>query len=370
MTSINHNNNSNMKTKNIKLATGSFQYPELEEKINVRDTAIKEMARKCARHYAKRNQPALKGDSLYPYTGEIRAGYEEVITYMLQYLQPEAGYPESRMEEDFFNEKEKELGEAIKEREEQNLNDSRDLEEYKDHNILVRKNAALALSAFILVGEIIYNTGAFQVTGDNMLTALVISVSISVGVIVFSNLIPSVYRRAKSSFEKKNIIGATGAVSVLVFGALSLMRVSYLARHGINVSPFWFGIINIFLFIVSLLIGFFLMPTKKEIEEDTKRHKLDHEIRKRKNEIKEFLCEIESIKETKLERNKMRSRNTHLAMYLSDRICKMYKESMEIFKSNNISNRPDRKVPDCFNYNEQSLELDIKARATVHSIQE
>ena len=71
-------------------------------------------------------------------------------------------------------------------------------------------------------------------------------------------------------------------------------------------------------------------------------------IRKRKEQIKKMMGDKLEIRTNVLDSTKERLRITHHAKYLLDRIRKMYHESLEVFKTTNLTFRTDKKVPDCF----------------------
>lgn len=328
--------------------SGRVYDPKLEEIIQNKDTELKELARKNAKHFAKQNLPAPTGDTLPPYTGEIKTGYEKLASEVLHHLQPEANMPEAKMEADHFREKDKNLEAEIKEREGKNRTDEYELGNHHHGNIFKRILLAVSITFIISIGEIIYNTKSFQISGDNMLFALLISTSVSIGVLTFSHMVPLLYKGAKNGFQKRAIVIGSLLLVTILFSVLAIFRSTYLANHDVHINPIYFVIVNLFFFVVSSLISYFTMPTWDEIKENVKHLKVINEINKRKKEIEQLKKEREEIKITVLERTKERLRIVHYANYANERICKMYFETLEVFKTTNLTFRTDRSVPECF----------------------
>jgi hypothetical protein len=337
-----------MKTRAITISTGNIYDPVLEEMMQKRDTELKELARKNAKHFAKRNLPAPEGDSLIHYTGEIKAGYEKLAADVFHYLQPAAHFPEAKADADYFREKDNNLVKEINEKESQNHNDQYELNDFDQSSIPSRIKWAVIATLLITLGEIVFNTKAFQVTGESMLFALILSVCISFAVFVFSHVSPMLYKQAKTKLQRRLVIAGSIFFVTGLFSALAIFRSSYLATHDVHIEPFYFVIINLFFFIVSALLSFFVLPSWVEIKQNALRLKIHNAMKKRTKEIMQFKAERENIKSTILERTKLRIRIANHANYAADRIRKMFWESWEIFKTANLTFRTDGITPDCF----------------------
>ena len=71
------------------------------------------MVEKNAKNFAQRNLPALKGDNLLNYISEPKARYEKLATDVYHYLQPEAHFPEAKVDAGYFKEKVKDIDTEI-----------------------------------------------------------------------------------------------------------------------------------------------------------------------------------------------------------------------------------------------------------------
>ena len=106
-----------MKNQSITISSGNIHDPVLEDMMQKRDAELKELARKNAKHFAKQNLPAPKGDNLSHFTGELKAGCEKLATDVNYHLQPSAHFPEAKMDAEYFKEKVLKLETEIKEKE-------------------------------------------------------------------------------------------------------------------------------------------------------------------------------------------------------------------------------------------------------------
>jgi len=347
-----------MKTKIITIASGNIYDPALEDLLQKRDAELKVTAEKNSKNFAQRNLPVLVGDNLLNYTGEIKAGYEKLATEVFHYLQPEAHFPEAKVDADYFREKVKNLDTEINEKEALNQNDQNSLRDFAESSIPARISWAIISTLLITIGEIVFNTKAFQVTGENMLFALILSICISFAVFVFSHMTPMLYKGVNTKLQKIMVIAGALLLVTGLFTALAIFRSSYLATHDVHIQPGYFVIINLFFFIVSALLSFFVLPSWSEIKQNALLLKLQYVAKKRKKEIEQLKAEREKIMVTIMERTKVRIRIAHYANYAADRIRKMYFETLGMFKTTNLTFRNDSTPPDCFSQDPPIPDID------------
>jgi flagellar biosynthesis protein FliP len=157
---------------------------------------------------------------------------------------------------------------------------------------------------------------------------------------------------------RRLIVASSLLLIMLVFTSLAIFRTQYLAAHGTNVSPVYFVIVNLFFFIVALLLSYFILPTWNELKENAHSIKLYKGIQKRTAEIQRLQAEKEAIKDSLLERNKMRIQIAHYAEYAVMEVKSMFRESLGIFQSTNLLHRSDKCVPLCFSTATNDIEVD------------
>ncbi|MBK5286586.1 MAG: hypothetical protein JJE25_14415, partial [Bacteroidia bacterium] len=196
--------------------------------------------------------------------------------------------------------------------------------------------------------EVLFNTKAFQVTGETTLFALLLSVSVCFAVFILAHMAPFLFKRARTSFRRRLVVGGALFITTGLFITLAIFRSQYLAHHEVNIHPFYFVIINLFFFIVSALLSFFVLPSSDELKQHAGRIKVYNAIRRRKKEIGILKKEKENIRELILKKTKERLRVLYYTNYSVDRVKKMYSESIATFKNTNLIHRTDGKVPECF----------------------
>ena len=337
-----------MKNQTITKYAGNIHDPVIEEMIQKRDVKLKESTLKNAKHFAKRNLPAPEGDKLEHFTADTKAGYEKLASDIYYHLQPSAHFPEAKMDADYFRDKATKIENEIKEKNAQNLTDEFELHDFDQSSIPSRIRWAIIATLILTIGDTIYNTKSFQVTGENFLFALILAICISSGVLMFSHIVPFLYKAAKNNLQRILIVLGSFLLIIGVFIALAIFRSTYLERHGIHINPSYFVMINLFFFTVSALLSFFVLPSWTEIKQNALLLKTHYAVKKRKREIENLKAELDKIKSTILERTKLRIRITHLSNYASERIRKMYWEAMGLFKTTNLTYRSDNITPDCF----------------------
>lgn len=329
----------------------------IEQAIHKKDAELKELADKNAKHFAKRNLPLPTGDKLSHYTEEIKYGYEGLVAFVYQQLQPSVRFPESKIDADFIQAKIKQLEEEIQQEKNQNNQDEYEygdtLKNFDSKNVSSRMKTAVILTIPIGIGEIVFNTKAFEVTGENLLFALLLSIGISSAIFVFAHLFPMIYKETKDKTKRNLILFGSPLLATLVFIALAVFRSQLLEKHEVTIQPVWFVIINLFLFTVTAFLSYRFMPSKEELKEHQMLFKRHQVMEHRKQKIEQCKTEIESMKYAFIEKTKQWVRITYCAEYCVERIKKMYSETIGLFKSTNLSYRTDKQIPDCF-HNEVS----------------
>ncbi len=353
-----------MRHRAIVIASGR-QDAVLEEKINNTSAILKEMARRKAKHFAARNQPAPIGDVLSHYTDEFKAGCEQRYAEVCLLLLPASNFPDAKIDHDHFKEKENALNQQIKTKENENLNDHHELSEFDPKGFSNRITIAGILTFIILLGEILFNAKAFQVTGENFLFALVISISTSVGVFLFAHMAPFLYKEAKTVIKRRVIIFSSLALALVLFTALAIFRSTYLETNNVHIKPIYFVVINLFFFIVSALLSYFVLPAWHELKEHSIHLKQHKKVLVREKEIKQLKDAKEELQSNHVLLTKHRVRSVYTANYVAERFRKLYWECLAIFKSTNLACREDRETPDCFSQN--LPEPDI-TETTIHQL--
>jgi len=323
--------------------------PELEAIIRKKDAELKELARKNGKVFAINNQPAPKGDKLPSFVGDIITGYEHLGAQLHhEHLQTATHMPEGQIEADRAKAKCKQMEDAIFHLEEQNKHDEYELQSFDSKSVWNRIYLAIAVTLVILIGEIAFNTKAFEFAGESLLFALTISLSVSFAVYALSHVAPMLYKEIRDKIKRRLFAASVLAVTLIAFYVLGVFRSNLLAQNEASISPVFFVIINFFLFMVSVFLSYYLMPTWEEIKGSFHNRKLHRAINKRKKEIAALHDQIEVLNKYIEELARQIIRINIYTEYTDKRIEKLCYESISIFKNVNLIHRTDRKVPDCF----------------------
>ena len=338
-----------MKTKQLTIESLELD-SAIEKRVSDTDAALKSLAERVAKHFAtqQRPQPLAVGDSLDHYTGELKAGYEKLNAEVRQHLQPNANFPEGKIDIDRYREKDAAVGKQLADLERRNRDDAFELADFNPATVYARLRLALIATAVVTVGEVLFNTKAFQVTGDTLLSALVQSVCVSFAVFVFSHGAPLLYKAARTPLQRAVVLAGSLALVTGLFTALAVLRSTYFGLHGVAVSPVYFVIVNLFFFVVSGLFSFFVLPTWDEVKRNAHLIKIYLAVKTRNGQIERLEKEREALRDVITERTKERIRIVHLSNHYAERIRAMYAEAIAVFKRVNLAHRQDGKVPDCF----------------------
>jgi hypothetical protein len=330
------------------IASGKAIDQTLEDRIQNRNKNVNELAIKNAIHHSVENRPHPEKDMLEAFTGELRTSYEMEASEIYHYVQPHSYFEEAQIEEISLKEKENNLALLTQEKLGQikNLKYANDKKE--EGSVIKRIWFTLLITFIINLGEIIYNSKSFQVTGESFLFSLFLSVIVSFSVFIFSHLVPFLYKIAKTTLQRRLLIWGSLAFASLVFWVMAILRTDYLANHDVHLSPLIFTLFNLFFFVVSSLVSFFMLPTWAELKEQTSRSKILKEIEILEKEVKQIQIERQKIDEERQENLKDCSRMKSYYNSLMDRLRKMYFETIELYKATNRTYRKDGIIPVCF----------------------
>jgi hypothetical protein len=293
----------------------------------------------------------------------LKASYEKLAAYVLESIQPATHFPESKIDADLFKLRCDEIDKSIQEKERMNYEDKYLMGDYNPKGILWRTIITVLITLLVYAGEAAFNTKAFLVTGDNFLFALILSVCLSFGVLVFAHVSMNMVKSARTVLKRRLIIAGSMILATWLFIALAIFRSRYLEAHEISVEPKYFVIINLFFFIVACLVSYYLMPTSKEFKDNEGKRRIYKRTERRKDEIKSLQNEKAKIQDTIAELTKMRIRVAYLAKYVLNKIQKMFREALAVFISTNLNFRKDGQCPNCFSDHIDDISIDIDSES-------
>jgi hypothetical protein len=336
-------------TTNTHLTT--FFDKETEKMMNQKTNHLSEDAKRDAIRFAESNRPLPSGDNILNYIGRIKAGYEELIANILQNLLTgvhfHEGQTDTQKTQAKTNQIKKEMTECCNKVKNLELN----LDSIKTNasNIGIQILRTFLIGLIICIGELVFNTMAFQVMGDIKL----FSFFLSLGITTFTAVVAHYGARklkTENNPRKKIIINIILAVCTIpVFIALAYLRKEFL--HSLNsketIPAIVFVIFNCSLFIATVML-FLRLPTKEEIEAYKQRRVICKNIEKYEHRKKVLQNEAIILEDELTKINKQRLRIAYYTEYTIERIKKIYLECVTLFISYNLKYRNDNQTPDCF----------------------
>lgn len=335
-------------TKALTTVSSAYFHPEVDAILLKKGSELKERARRNAIHFASKNLPALQGDTLPPFVGDVKTGHEELAANVYQLLQPGTHYPEGKMQLSFKDKKEKELDAEIAKKETQNQNDGIFIPKYNPDDVPSRLFKTRMATAVIFAGEVVLNAPAFQIMGESLLLAFLLSISISFAIAALSHYTAQLCRNAESREKKIGIAVFSFVIASAISIALAYLRSKYLESQDTHIPPALFAVISIGLYSICTWISYINLPSKEEIQEHEEKFKIYNAIQKRKRETEELKKEKENLTATTMEKVTYHLKAPIYAESVADRIRKMYHETVAEFKTTNLIHRTDNGVPDCF----------------------
>ncbi len=329
---------------------------DVENMIETEHARVKAEAYNDGKHDGMKEpaQPLVKKDKLVHHI-HFKSKYENLVLKVLQIIQPISQLAEGRKYKDLADAVSKKLGEVINNLEKHICILKQELSLYNPSEIASRIRTTLWIGFGIFIGEVYLNTKAFQVTGDNLISCLMISASVSLCVSLGAHFAGRKYKDAKTKLEKWLVVIVSAACMAIVSSVIASLRATFMQRIGVEVNPFYFTVFNLVFFLISPFATWYYHPTREEIEQNRKSlhklkllEKLEREKQQKENELQEH----EKVK------NETLSKYIGALMeaeYCIERIKIMYRESVDEYKKANRMGRKD--FPDCFN--DEIPELDI-----------
>ena len=323
--------------------------PEQNKRLASKADAIKQQARKDGVFFAKKNRPTLTEASLVPYIGRYATAFEEILA-------KEQGEIKSDMQQSTFTrfkedmvKRESQIDARIQTLEHENQLDLRALDgkpkpHAKKHNPIF----AIVLG-IIYIGELYYNSLAFAYLGGNPIGAYLIGASVTLieGILAFAagkNLVR--IEEGDRSRYLQTVVFILINLGIVI--AMSTLR----ARMGDGSetrTPSWiFFLVNIAFLAGSIVFSKFFFPSTTDSDTASATEEQHRIIEERTAEIKQLLSEKESLKKAFDQEEKTYLYVISLAKTVYEQIDAQYRETVELFKTENLITRSDLGTPVCF----------------------
>jgi hypothetical protein len=329
----------------------------LRDLVQTKGSKIKADAKADGQYLALKRPslPLLKGDSLIHYISPIKARCEQVAMEVLHTCQPASHLPHERIDTDWAQMHNQQLQEELDIIKNKLEMIPRELGSFNPATLSNRIRNSILVGIALLIGEVVLNTQAFQVTGDNLLSCLILSLAASGAVCLGAHFAGRKYKDATTRRERWVVV-LVSLVGMGIFSAvIATLRSLYFKRSGIDINPILFTVFNMIFFLIAAIATWYNYPTKDELEtnrDNLQKHKEMKKLTKQKK-IKEQEI-MEHGKQTK-EQVKENIQAQLEAEYAVGLVRTLYKESIGEWRMGNIMSRTG--VPDC--WNDPIPELDI-----------
>ena len=309
-------------------------------------------------------QPFAKEDKLVHYIS-FKSSYENLAIKILQKFLPASQLVEGKMDADMAEVHNKRLTDELDKSQRQINILKRELGPYDPSSLASRINKTNALGAGLFIGEVVLNTQAFQVTGENLLSSLILSASVSLAVCLGAHFAGRKYKDAKTKMEKRLVVIISTVGIIVVSSVIASLRTIFLKRIGVEVNPIYFTVFNIVFFLITAFATWYLYPTSEEIEQNRnhlQKYKLIQKLEKEKKFREQEVMEHERTTKEKL---KEYLRTLMYVELTIERIKKLYRESVDTYIGANRLGRKDN--PDYVNDQIPALDIpNINFQSIIH----
>lgn len=326
----------------------------MERELEAHHRQMLRKAKMEGEHFAKTNRPRLRGDNLDPYVAMLVAPYDEMSARVQQSVGAENLQKETQMETDAAEEKNKALNENLEKTKTEKHKVEHEMDEkemsLEELPYLAPKKEKVPIPLILAVVETFFGAAAFQILGDNLIIAIIISAGITFALILLAKFLVEQIIENTNDSRKKAMFAIGGAVVALaVFYLLAMLRAKQLSEStDFPIHPIFLVFVNILFFLVTCYYYYSIYRTKaqrKRYEELLRYQKILMELARQEAYLTE---QIEGLKKSAVEKVRLMMSKPGYAKWLIERIRKWRVETIETFKAANLAHRSDKQTPDCF----------------------
>lgn len=322
--------------------------PELQKQYLDIFTPIREQAFKDAITLGRKNMPAAD-ERILSAAGLINSSYHNGNAQMMNSMKPEMHAAKYKRDKAELGKRRKEIDDTIKDLEHQNLLDHRSLANTVKPPSLERNPFLYFLLCLIYLGETYFNSLAFEFLRSNWLGAFLLGFVVACIEALLAYTIAKHINRIEQG-EKKLYLktGFYVLVNLAIIVAMSVLRAQMIAESEMTVPTWAIFCINITLLVGAIILSKLAFPSEKESDERRQLRERHEKIKEREEQIQKLQGEMKEIseKDEKIEDDFqfIKSQVAHLARLIEAH----YRETVEMFKSENLITRSDGKVPPSF----------------------
>lgn len=323
--------------------------PEQDKRIAAKADTIKQQARKDGAFFAKKNRPTLTEASLMPYIGRYATAFQEVRVRELGELKPDMQETKFIRFKEEMTKKEAEIDSRIEKLDHENQVDFRALDGKPKPELKKRNPLFAVLLGILYAGELFYNALAFTYLGGNPIGAYLIGATVTLieGILAFATgkNLARIEEGDRSRYLQTGVFILINLGIVIAMSTLRAMMTDDSQMH----TPSWvFFLVNVAFLAGSIVFSKFFFPSRKDTDASSAVSEQYRVIEERKAEIKKLQGEKENLKKAFEEEEKTYLYVISLAKTVEEQIDAQYRETVELFKTENLITRSDLGTPVCF----------------------
>ena len=332
-----------------------FTMPKLEmnlqnqHKINIGEV------KKNATHFAKLDRPLAENDDLMAYIGDTISRCSAMKAMALQEILPDSSGAEAERIEVAA---EKEISDVKKKKQVAQTELFNFELELKNLGIniddivtLIPDKSIDLLPYAIVVGEIIFNTGSFELLGDSMIVSFGIAAGISAVLFLLAKYLGKQLKEKEDKKIKIIIAVGTTIISLAIFYLIANLRSEHLKEQAhYNIHPLFLAVINLAFYIVTVWHFYTKTQPKNELDQYNRllKHKQKHE--QLKNEVVQLDETEKKLIEDKNYKVNLLNCKPEYAKRVCEQIDQWMEELINTFITTNLQHRSDKVNPSCFQF--------------------
>jgi len=347
----------------MEIKTTRYHKPELDAYVEQQCKEIKQLIAITAPAFAAQSEPPLSSEDLGSYFLEHHLLYQGLIHAANEALQTNnlvlnASSHDKQTATDIAA-----LQNELIAAKEDRLIKEKSLEGAKPPYSKKRFYLAWAVVGLLSLFEGLVNRPSFTAYGYNLAEAFIMSIAFAALLAVYAHSFWRITQKGKTVRQKRIIAIMLLGLLTAVFAYLAVVRAEYLSTQAatetgtvIHFSAIPFTLLSLLLFIASVLVCHFFLPTREQRSAMKEYQKLEHATRNGLADIQRIEQAIKAQEKENEELNKVHNSLQEYGSVLEQRIITYAHHGLALWKKLNLLNRKDGR-PKSFDSTEYPLQF-------------
>jgi hypothetical protein len=320
-----------------------------EQELSEMAAANNAEARRKGIFLGKQNLPPLAEQSFDSHIAPFKANYGKYRAKRIGIIKPEVHETRFNRFCTVKTKREEEINAEIKNLKHENDLDRHNLEGKVKPEEKKRNPIFIVLLGIMYLTEFFLNALAFEFLGGNPILAYCIGAGVTTlaGTLCFG-IGKSLIRMETEGRKIYLQLGLQVAAALGLVVAMSVIRTQMLSDTEVPISPWIFFFINVAFLIGTVFFSRLFFPSQKETDESKELSKRFEAIEKREAEIRHLENEIKMFGEQYKEEEEKYLVIMSEVKNLCKRVDAHYRETVALFKAENLIARPDKGTPVSF----------------------